>query len=39
MAEATGEGKFGLYPESEKDFFLKVIDAQITFIKMRRRDA
>jgi hypothetical protein len=33
MGEATGQGKFELFPESERDFFLKVIDAQITFIK------
>jgi len=29
--QATGQPKFPLFAESEKDFFLKVVDAQITF--------
>jgi serine-type D-Ala-D-Ala carboxypeptidase/endopeptidase len=31
-AHATGQAKFEIYPQSEKDFFLKVVDAQITFV-------
>jgi len=31
FAQATGQPKFQVFPESDKDFFLKVIDAQITF--------
>jgi len=30
--QATGQPKFEIFPESEKDFFLKVVDAQITFV-------
>jgi CubicO group peptidase (beta-lactamase class C family) len=33
FGQATGQGKFELFPESEKDFFLKVVDAQMTFVK------
>ena len=33
MAQATGQPKLELFPESATDFFLKVINAQITFIK------
>src|SRR5262249_50190700 len=33
MAQATGQPKFQLFPESETKFFLKVIDAQVSFIK------
>ena len=29
--QATGQGKFEIYAESETDFFLKSIDAQLTF--------
>jgi Beta-lactamase/Domain of unknown function (DUF3471) len=29
--QATGQPKFEVFPESNKDFFLKVVDAQITF--------
>jgi serine-type D-Ala-D-Ala carboxypeptidase/endopeptidase len=29
--QATGQPKFEVFPESEKDYFLKVVDAQITF--------
>ncbi len=32
FAQATGQGMFPLFPESERDFFLKVVDAQITFV-------
>ena len=31
FAQATGQPKFQIFPESEHDFFLKVVDAQITF--------
>ncbi|MGH9685889.1 MAG: DUF3471 domain-containing protein [Candidatus Acidiferrales bacterium] len=30
--QATGQGMAAIYPESEKKFFLKVVDAQITFV-------
>ncbi len=33
FAQATGQGKFPLFAESETEFFLKVVDAQITFVK------
>ncbi len=33
FAQATGQGKFQLYSETETDFFLKVTDAQVTFVK------
>lgn len=33
MVQATGQGKTELFPESEKDFFVKVVDAQISFMK------
>jgi CubicO group peptidase (beta-lactamase class C family) len=33
MAQATGQPKFELFPESEIKFFYKVIDAQVTFVK------
>jgi CubicO group peptidase (beta-lactamase class C family) len=31
--QATGQGKVELLAETETDFFLKVVDAQITFVK------
>lgn len=31
MGEAVGQAKFELFPESETKFFLKIVDAQITF--------
>ena len=31
FVQATGQPKFEVFPESEKDYFLKVVDAQITF--------
>ena len=31
FVQATGQPKFELFPESERDYFLKVVDAQITF--------
>lgn len=30
--QATGQQKVEIFPESEKEFFLKVVDAQITFV-------
>ena len=33
MTQATGQGKIEIFPESETEFFLKVIDAQVTFVK------
>lgn len=33
MAQATGQSKFELFPSSETDFHLKVISAQVTFVK------
>ncbi|MBI1766778.1 MAG: DUF3471 domain-containing protein [Bacteroidetes bacterium] len=32
MAQATGQGKNEIFPESQTKFFLKVVDAQIEFI-------
>lgn len=31
FAQLTGQPKFEIFPEGEKDFFYKVVDAQITF--------
>ena len=31
FVQATGQPKFEIFPESERDYFLKVVDAQITF--------
>jgi len=33
FAQVTGQPKFEIYPESETKYFLKVVDAQITFIR------
>ena len=33
ITQATGQGKVEIFPESETEFFLKVTDAQITFVK------
>jgi D-alanyl-D-alanine carboxypeptidase len=33
MTQATGQGKVEIFPSSETEFFLKVTDAQITFVK------
>jgi hypothetical protein len=30
--QVTGQQKVEIFPESEKEFFLKVVDAQITFV-------
>jgi D-alanyl-D-alanine carboxypeptidase len=31
LSQATGQPKAEIFPESERDYFLKVVDAQITF--------
>jgi hypothetical protein len=31
MAQATGQPKVEIFPKSETEFFLKVVDAQISF--------
>ena len=33
MAQATGQPKFELFPTSETEFFLKVVEAQVTFVR------
>ena len=33
FGQATGQSKLRLYPESESEFFLKEVDAQVTFVK------
>jgi len=33
FARLTGQDRFEIFPESETDFFLKVVDAQLTFEK------
>ena len=33
MTQATGQGKFEIFPSSPTAFFLKVVNAQITFVK------
>lgn len=33
FVEATGQGKVEIFAETENDFFLKVVDAQVTFVK------
>ena len=33
MSQATGQGKFEIFPESPTKFFFKVVDAQVEFIK------
>jgi hypothetical protein len=33
MTQATGQGKLQVYAESETKFFLKVVDAQLTFAR------
>jgi len=32
-AQLTGQGSFQVFPESETNFFYKVVDAQLTFVK------
>jgi CubicO group peptidase (beta-lactamase class C family) len=33
FGQPTGQGKFGLFPESETEFFLRAVDAQVSFTK------
>jgi hypothetical protein len=33
MTQATGQPKFRVFAESETKFFLKVVDAQLEFVK------
>ena len=33
FAQATGQGGFEIFPESQKKFFYKVVDAQIEFVR------
>ncbi len=33
MTQATGQQKFEIFPSSETEFFLKVVDARITFVR------
>ena len=33
MAQATGQPKFELFPTSETEFFLKVVEARVTFVR------
>lgn len=33
LSQATGQGKAEIFPESETRFFLKVVDAQLQFVK------
>jgi uncharacterized protein YneR len=33
MSQATGQGKVEIFPKSESEFFLKEVDARITFVK------
>ena len=33
FGQATGQGKVQMYAESETEFFLKVVDAQVTFVR------
>jgi Domain of unknown function (DUF3471) len=33
MTQATGQEKVEIFPSSESDFFLEVVDAQITFVR------
>ena len=33
FVQATGQGKLEIFPETEADFYSKVVDAQLTFVK------
>lgn len=33
LTQATGQQEFEVFPASETEFFLKVVDARITFVK------
>ena len=32
VVQATGQPNFEIFPEGDRDYFLKVVDAQITFV-------
>jgi serine-type D-Ala-D-Ala carboxypeptidase/endopeptidase len=32
FAQATGQPKFQIFPEGDRDYFLKVVEAQVTFV-------
>lgn len=36
--QATGQPKFEIFPEGDRDYFLKVVDAQITFVMAEKQD-
>jgi hypothetical protein len=36
MTQATGQPRFPLFAESETEFFLKVVDAEVEFIRGAR---
>jgi hypothetical protein len=36
VAQATGQGSFRIYPTSETEFYYRVVDARITFVKNDR---
>jgi|SRR5580658_9466007 len=38
MTQATGQGKFPLFAESETKFFLKVVDAEVEFFSNEKGD-
>ncbi len=38
FAQATGQGSFEIFPESETEFFAKITDLQITFQTAGRQD-
>ena len=38
MTQATNQPKFPLFAESETSFFLKVVDAQVEFVKNDKGD-
>jgi CubicO group peptidase (beta-lactamase class C family) len=33
VAQATGQGSFSIYPSARDEFFLRVVDAQISFVR------
>lgn len=37
--QATNQPKFEVFPEGDRDYFLKVVDAQITFVTDGRAPA
>jgi hypothetical protein len=36
MGQPTGQQKFELFPSSETEFSLKIVDAEVTFVKDER---